>query len=139
MSARFVLNFLVLLLGAGVIVVVFAFSGETAGWTTVGAGATAIVLALTNFALAHQGSYQRVADVAICAVGAWAIVAARVLTASGRWLDFAAGAGLAALGAAGLVVREIQLARGVQIGEARIGADEFAHLSTLQREAGVRS
>jgi hypothetical protein len=139
MSARFAVNFLVLLVGAGVLVVVFAFPGQTAGWTTVGAGATAIVAALSNFALAHQGVYQRLADVLICAVGAYAIVAARVLTPGGRWLDFAAGAGLAGLGALGLVVREIRLARGVQIGDARIRADQFAHLSALQRDAEVRS
>jgi hypothetical protein len=139
MSARFATNFVVLLVGAGLVTVIFAFSGETAGWVSVGAGATAIVAALSNFALAHQGIYQRFADVAIVAVGAWAIVAARVLTGSPRWLEFGAGMALTVLGAVGLVVRELALNRGLQVGEARIRADQLAHLSALQRDAGVRS
>jgi hypothetical protein len=139
MSARFVNNFLVLLIGAGLVTVCFAFSNETAEWVSVAAGATAIVLALVNFALAHQGAYQRIADVAICLVGVWAIVGARVLTEHGRWLHFSAGAGLAALGATGLVVRELGLNRGIQVGDARIRADHLTELSALQRRAGVRS
>jgi hypothetical protein len=138
MSARFVTNFVGLLAGAGLVTVVFAFPGETAGWVSVGAGSVAIVVALANFAVAHQGAYQRCADPIIAAVGAWAIVAARVLTGNARWLEFGAGAALAALGALGLVVRELELHRGLQVGEARIRADHLAHLSALQRDAGVR-
>ncbi len=138
MSARFATNFVVLLVGAGLVTVVFAFPGETAGWVSVGAGATAIVAALSNFALAHQGLYQRCADVAITAVGAWAIVAARVLAGPPRWLEFSAGMALAGLGAVGLVVRELALNRGLQVGDARIRADHLAQLSALQRDAGVR-
>jgi hypothetical protein len=93
MSARFTANFLVLLLGAGVVV--------------------------------------------ICAVGAWAIVAARVLTPGGRWLELSAGAGLAALGAIGLVVREARLATGLQVGQSVIGPDQFAHPTALQRDLGA--
>jgi hypothetical protein len=138
MSARFTTNFVVLLVGAGLVTVIFAFSGETAGWVSVGAGATAAVAALSNFALAHQGVYQRVADVVICGIGVWAIVAARVFTGNVRWLEFSAGAALAALGGLGLVVRELALNRGLQVGDARIRADHLADLSALQRDAGVR-
>ena len=137
MSARFATNFIVLLVGAGLVTVIFAFPGETAGWVSVGAGGVAIVVALANFALAHQGVYQRCADAIMAAVGAWAIVAARVLTGNARWLEFGAGAALAALGAVGLVVRELELNRGLQVGEARIRADHLAQLSALQRDAGV--
>ena len=77
MSARFTANFTVLLLGAGLLVTLFAFPRTTADWVGVGAGAGAIVLALYSFAQRSQGVYQRIADVLICAVGAWAIVAAR--------------------------------------------------------------
>jgi hypothetical protein len=137
MSARFVTNFVGLLVGAGLVTVIFAFPGDTAGWVGVGAGSVAIVVALANFALAHQGIYQRCADVIMAAVGAWAIVAARVLSGNPRWLEFAAGAALAALGAAGLVVRELELSRGLQVGDTRIRADHLAHLAALQRDAGV--
>jgi hypothetical protein len=137
MSARFVTNFIGLLVGAGLVIVIFAFPGDTAGWVAVGAGGVAIVVALANFALAHQGVYQRCADGIMAAVGAWAIVAARVFTGNVRWLEFGAGAALAALGAVGLVVRELELHRGLQVGEARIRGDHLAHLSALQRDAGV--
>jgi hypothetical protein len=138
MSARFTANFVVLLLGAGLIVTTFAFSAGTAAWVCVGVGGTSILVALYSFAMRNQGVYQRIADVAICLLGAWAIVAARVLTYSGRWLEFAAGGGLAALGALGLVVREARLGRGLQVGESRIGPDELARLSAIQRDAGAK-
>ena len=137
MSARFVANFIVLLLGAGLVVVVFAFSTDTAHWIALGIGATTVVMALYSFASADQGAYQRVADVVICALGAWAIVAARVINYQGRWLEFGAGIGLVGLGAIGLIVREARLTRGLQVGQSRIGPDEFARLSALQRDAGA--
>lgn len=124
----------VLLLGAGLVVTTFAFSATTVDWVAVGVGGVAAVVALYSFALAHQGAYQRVADVVICVVGAWAIVAARVLNPGGRWLEFSAGAGLAALGGLGLIVREVRLGRGLQVGQSVIGPDQFAHLAALQRD-----
>jgi hypothetical protein len=138
MSARFTTNFVVLLLGAGLVVVTFAFSADTVAWVCVGVGGASILVALYNFALRDQGVYQRIADVAICLLGAWAIVAARILTYSGRWLEFGAGAGLAALGALGLVVREARLGKGLQVGQSRIGPDQLARLSAMQRDAGAK-
>jgi hypothetical protein len=138
MPARFASNFVVLLLGAGLLIFLFAFGRPLTYWIALGAGAGAIVMGLYSFASAHQGVYQRLADVAIVAVGTWAIVAARVMNDPGRWLIFGAGAGLAALGAIGLVVREIQLSGELQVGESRIGYSEFARLSALQREAQNR-
>jgi hypothetical protein len=137
MSARFTANFLVLLLGAGLVVATFAFSATTSDWVGVGAGGASALVALYSFALPHQGAYQRIADVVICVVGAWAIVAARVLTPGGRWLEFSAGAGLAALGAIGLIVREARLATGLQVGQSVIGPDQFALLTARQRDAGA--
>lgn len=137
MSARFTANFTVLLCGAGLVVGGFAFSLSTLDWLGVGVGGAAIAVAMISFALRHQGAYQRAADVVICAVGAWAVVAARVMADGHRWLEVAAGLGLAGLGGLGLVVREAQLNRGLQVGDARIGADQFAHMSAVQREAGA--
>jgi hypothetical protein len=137
-SARFTVNFLVLLLGAGLVVAAFAFSADTVDWVGLGVGAAAILIALWGFAQPHQGVYQRVADVVICIVGAWTIVAALVLTYSGRWLQFGAGAGLAALGAIGLIVREARLASGLQVARPRIGPDRFELRSAPPHEAGVK-
>ena len=135
MSARFVSNFVILLLGAALLVFLYAIGRPLADWIAVGAGATAVVMALYSFASVEQGVYQRIADVVICGLGAWSIVAARVMNYSGDWLLFGAGAGLFAMGAIGLVVRELDLAGGLQVGESRIGHDEFARLATLQGKA----
>jgi hypothetical protein len=135
MSARFATNYLVLLLGAALLILLFALGRPVADWVAVGAGATAIVLALYSFAMPAQGVAQRLADPAIAAVGTWAIVAARVMSDPSIWLVFSAGTGLFGLGAVGLLVRELELSRGLQVGEARIGPDEFAQLSSIQREA----
>jgi hypothetical protein len=135
MSARFATNFAVLLLGAAVLVFLFAFGRSVDDWVALGTGAAAIVMALYSFAMPGQGVYQRVADPLIAAVGAWAIVAARVMDDRSIWLVFSAGAGLLTLGAVGLVIREVDLAGGLEVGEVRIGPDEYARLSTLQREA----
>jgi hypothetical protein len=139
MSARFASNFVVLLLGAGLLVCLFAFGRPTADWVAVGAGAGSVVMALYSFASVDQGAYQRVADVLIVLLGAWAIVAARVMNDPGVWLIFGAGAGLTVLGALGLVIREVRLSGELQVGDSRIGYAEFARLSALQREAQSRS
>jgi hypothetical protein len=135
MSARFATNFVVLLLGSALLILLFSLGRPVADWVALGAGAGAIVMALFSFAMPAQGVAQRLADPAIATVGAWAIVAARVMNERSIWLIFSAGAGLLGLGAIGLLVREIELARGLQIGETKIGPDEFAQLSSIQREA----
>jgi hypothetical protein len=133
MTARFATNFAVLLLGAAVLVLLFAFGRPLTGWVALGAGAAAIVMALYSFAMPAQGVYQRVADPVIVAVGTWAIVAARVMNDRSIWLVFSAGAGLLALGALGLVVREIDLTQRLGVSESSIGPDTFARLSTMPR------
>lgn len=139
MSARFTTNFLVLLLGAALLVVAFAFAHATTSWTAVGAGAAAVLAAAYNFAQPDQGGYQRIADIVIAAVGAWAIVAARIMTYGGRWLVVGAALGLAALGAIGLVVREAQLRRSAGLGPSRVELERRAHLDTVPADGGVRS
>lgn len=126
-----------MLLGAALLVFLYALGRPAADWIAVGAGATAIVMALYSFASVGQGVYQRLADVAICAVGAWGIVAARVL-GGGNGLLLSVGAALLGLGGLGLVVREIDLAGRLQVGESRIGPDEFARLAGIQGKARAR-
>jgi hypothetical protein len=129
MSARFATNFAVLLLGAAILVLLFAFGRSLTGWVALGAGAAAIAMALYSFAMPEQGVYQRVADPVIVVVGTWAIVAARVMDDRSIWLVFSAGAGLLALGALGLVVREIDLTRRLRVNESWNGRDRFARAS----------
>jgi len=138
MSARFATNFTVLLLGAATLVLLFALGRPLTDWVALGAGAAAIVMALYSFAMPAQGIFQRIADPLIVLVGVWAIVAARVMNDRSIWLVFSAAAGLLALGAVGLVMREIELARGLRLGETWIGPDDFARLSAVtgSTEAG---
>lgn len=77
MSARFTTNLVILLLGAGLVVVTFAFAHGTAGWVALGVGSAAVLAAAHNFALPDQGAYQRTADITIAVLGAWTIVAAQ--------------------------------------------------------------
>ncbi len=138
MVARFTSYFATLLIGAGLLTSTFAFSPVTVGWVALGAGAAAVAVALWAFALRGQGHLDRWLDVAVCAVGAWTIVASRCYApGSGRWLAFAAGAGLAGLGAIGLVVREARLARILGEAQARL-APEQLRLSTAEHD-GARS
>src|SRR5579875_472197 len=86
MSARFATNYLVMLLGTALVILLFALGRPVADWVAVGAGAAAIVMALYSFAMPAQGVAQRLADPAIAAVGTWAIVAARVMNDPSIWL-----------------------------------------------------
>ena len=138
MSARFVANFVTLIVGAGLAVALFAFSFQTAHWIALGVGAVAVLMALYSFATARQGVYQRIADVAICGLGVWAVVAAVVMNDHSIWLLFASAGGLAILGAVGLLVRELELGRGLQVGETTISPDEFAYISAVQRESELQ-
>ncbi len=137
MSARFTTNFVVLLFGAGLVTVTFAFAHGTAGWVALGVGSAAVVAAAHNFALPDQGVYHRTADVAIAALGAWTIVAAQVMSSRGRWLEFSAGLALSALGAIGLVVREAHLRRRLDADPA--DAPGHGRPSTAHGDAGARS
>jgi hypothetical protein len=135
MSARFAVNFVALIVGAGLALVLFAFSFQTAHWIAIGVGGAAVVMALVSFASANQGVFQRLADVVLFGLGAWAVVAAVVMNDHSIWLLFCAGGGLAVTGAVGLVVREIELGRGLTVGDSQISPDQFAYMSALQREA----
>ena len=90
MSARFIANLVILIIGAGLLVALFAFSFAPAHWIALGVGAVAILMALYSFASAHQGIYQRIADVAICGLGVWAAVAAVVMMVPPLLLGFEA-------------------------------------------------
>ena len=135
LSARFITNLSALLLGAAILIFLYALGRPDADWIALGAGAGAVVLALYSFASAEQGVYQRITDVFIAIVGVWAIVAARVMNYRGDWLISGAGIALLGLGALGLVARELVLSRGLQVGSSRIGPNEFARMSVVQRRA----
>jgi hypothetical protein len=139
MSVRFSANFVTQIAGAGLAVALFAFPFGTAHWIGLGVGALAILMSLYSFALPHQGVYQRIADVVMCGLGTWAVIAAVVMNDHSVWLLMASGGGLGILGSAGLLVRELELGRGLQVGETRISPDQFAQMSALQREAELRS
>jgi hypothetical protein len=136
--ARFTSNFATLLIGAGLLTSTFAFSSVTVGWVALGAGAATVTVALWAFALRGPGRLDRWLDVAVCAVGAWTIAASRCYgPGPGRWLAFASGAGLAGLGAIGLLVREARLASVLGDAQARL-APEQLRLSTAEHD-GARS
>ena len=109
MSARFVTNFVVLLLGAAVLVLLYSLGRGVADWVALGAGAGSIVLAMYSFACREQGIYQRIADGAIATVGAWAWTVGTTQLTSPTSVEPTAGSRLASKGT-------VKSARGASVG-----------------------
>lgn len=73
-----------------------------------GLGAVTTLAALSAFAVADQGGAARIVEVLLALTGAWTIVASRVFSDPPvtRWLCFADGVAIWALGGLGLVIHE---------------------------------
>lgn len=83
-----------------------------AGWISLGMGCAATGVVLLSFLARGRGRVQRSFDAAIVLLGAWTIVSARAFTGSTvKWVGFAEGAMLCALGVTALVVWEVLLER----------------------------
>jgi hypothetical protein len=109
-TSRFVSNLVVLLAGAFLAAASFAFAAAALGWIDVAAGCLAVLVVLAAFTRRGRGPAQRWLD-AVAALGSsWAIVAARTFSgATLRWLTFANGVTLLAVGVVALVVHEVYL------------------------------
>jgi hypothetical protein len=110
MAARFASNLAILLIGAFLTCVSFAFGPFVAGWLALGFAALAALIVLVAFALPERGVAQRVFDACVLPLAAWTIVASRTFSGSTEtWLCFASGATFALLACVGLVVHEVLL------------------------------
>lgn len=115
LAARFASNALALVAGALIVIGVFAFGPTAYAWITFGLATLAVVAVLAAFAMPQRGALPRVIDVLLVLAGSWTILASRVFAGSAnRWLDFAGGVAIAALGAVGLIVHELLLERSLE-------------------------
>jgi hypothetical protein len=106
-AVRFAAMLAAVIAGGLIVIAAVGFGDRAAAWITFGLAALVVLAALTAFAAARQGAVPRVVEVLLALVGAWTLLAARVFGGSAnRWLDFAGGVALCALGAAGLLVHE---------------------------------
>ncbi len=112
MRFRFVTNLLAMIAGGLLVVAAFAFAPGTASWIGLGVGGTTVLLALAGFAARRRGAAARAVDVMLATLGAWTIVASCVFGAgTAKWLAFADGAGICALGVLGLIVHQVLMQR----------------------------
>jgi hypothetical protein len=108
MTSRFASNVAVMLLGAFLAVVSFAFAPQTVSWLALAVGVVTALTALTAFAMRERGVAQRVFDGCTLLVAAWTIVCARAFDGAAEdWLAFASAAVLVLFAFVGLVVHEV--------------------------------
>lgn len=113
MSTRYATNVVLALASGLVIVAVFAFSPEVAGWIAFGLTGV-VVLAMTAGAalLPRRGWTQRGLDVAVATLAAWTIVETLVFDGAAQtWITFGTAAGMLALAVAGLTAHELTTER----------------------------
>ena len=113
MSTRYATNIVLALASGFVIVAVFAFSPNVAGWIAF-AVTGVFVLAMTAGAslLPRRSWTQRGLDSAVAALAAWTIVETLVFGGAAQtWITFGAAAGMLALALAGLTAHELTTER----------------------------
>jgi hypothetical protein len=110
MAARFASNLLVLLAGAFLACVSFAFGADVVGWLALATGALVVATVLGAFATRERGVAQRSFDACVLVIAAWTIVSSRTFSGSTEsWLAFASAATMVLFAFTGLVVHEVLL------------------------------
>lgn len=95
------------------VVAAFAFRPVVTAWITLGLAAAAMLGALGALATPDQGGAARSNEILILIVGTWSIVSCRAFGGSHtlKWLCFADGVAVCALGGVGLLLHQTLLAR----------------------------
>jgi hypothetical protein len=132
--------------GATLAVGAFVFTPSAERWLGVGVGAGCLALLLSVFAARGRGTFQRLLDVVLAPICAWAIVSSLTLETGTlglpdphliRWLGFSAGAAIAVIGLISLIAHEFGLERDLEYATERIwgltphsrveSADSYSH------------
>jgi hypothetical protein len=113
MSTRYATNIVLAVASGFVIVAVFAFSPNVAGWIAFGVtGVFVLAMTLGASPLPRRGWAQRGLDAAVAALAVWTIVESLVFEgAAMTWITFGAAAGMLALAIAGLTAHELTTER----------------------------
>lgn len=137
MTARFVSNLLVLVIGAVLAPARFMFDPHAVRWITFGAGAAVTVIIAAAFLVRGRGPMQRTLDVAVALIGIWTAVSALVLgPATVGWLALGEGGALAVLAVIGLVAHEVLMERPFRVVERQVATDGLA-FTPAQRRAQI--
>lgn len=119
MSARFISNLGLGLVGAVVVAASLAFSAGVTGWLMFGVGLGVLVLVGVAQLDRGRGLVQRLLDAGTGALALWATVASAVFGgATVTWLSFAEALGFVGLAIVGLVAHELSTERVVHTIEA---------------------
>lgn len=114
MRSRFASNLFVLLAGAFLAPVRFAFEAPAVKWLVFGLGAACLIVVALAFLVRGRGSAQRLLDLLIVATGAWTVVSSLTYApATVGWLALGEGGTLAILAAIGLCLHEARMERAV--------------------------
>jgi hypothetical protein len=107
-ASRFAAHLAALVSGALAVVFALTLRPGVSAWIVLGLGAVTTLSALSAFAVADPGGTARIVEVLLALTGAWTIVASRVFSDphATRWLCFADGVAIWALGGLGLVIHE---------------------------------
>lgn len=136
-TSRFAAHLAALVAGALAVIFALTFRPDVSAWVVLGLAAAVVIAALAAFAVADQGPGARCVEVLLALVGAWTVLASRVFSDPSvtKWLCFAGGAAIWALGGLGLVVHE----RSVESRLRRMVEDERHRLALTRRatEPGV--
>lgn len=115
MTSRFASNLAIAILGGALATLSLVLADPVVRWLALGAGAAAVAVTLAGFAARGRGSLQRTLDVPVALIGGWTVVASGSYGhGTLRWLSFAAGTALCALGIAGLIAHEVRMERWVR-------------------------
>jgi hypothetical protein len=113
MSTRYATNIVLAVASGFVIVAVFAFSPNVAGWIAFGVtGVFVLAMTLGASLLPGRGWAQRGLDGAVAALAAWTIVESLVFDgAAMTWITFGTAVGMLGLAIAGLTAHELTTER----------------------------
>jgi hypothetical protein len=144
--SRFISVLCFAIAGATLAVGAFLFTPNAERWLGVGVGSGVLVVLLGAFATSGRGLLQRLLDLGLAPIAAWAVVSALTIEQSAtgpvphlvRWLGFSAGAAIAVIGIIGLVAHEFGVERDLTYATERIwgltphperdGAEDYSHL-----------
>jgi len=120
------------LLGGGLTVTfAFAMRPRVEAWLSFAMSVAVLLVVAVVFAARDQGAAPRWLDAALVLVAAWSIVASRAFGSPHvlKWLCFADGVAVGALGLTGLIVHEVLIERRLH----RLEADERYRVQMTRR------
>jgi hypothetical protein len=114
--------------GAVIAVTALTFDAASVRWIAFGGGCAVLSALMVAFAIRGRGTAQRIIDLPLALVCAWAIVCSRVIEHAGagaspgavKWFNLAAGAAICGFGTLGVLLHERGMDRDLEWAAERI-------------------